>query len=233
MSLWLVTGEPSRPSVSKPQGRGLFRRESLKRLAIVGAGGHGKVVAETAEFCGWQHIEFFDDNWPARTANSHWAITGDISLLLRRMAEFDGVVVAIGSNSVRHSKSIELENGGARLTTLVHPSATVSPRARIGAGSVVFAGVVVNVDATVGQGAILNTGCSIDHDCHLESFVHISPGARLAGGVAVGDLSWVGIGATVIQSVRIGKKVTVGAGAVVVGEVADLLTVVGVPAKAL
>jgi sugar O-acyltransferase (sialic acid O-acetyltransferase NeuD family) len=205
----------------------------LKRLAIVGAGGHGKVVAETAEYCGWQQIEFFDDNWPARTANGYWAISGDMSMLLSRMAEFDGVVVAIGSNSVRHSKSIELVGAGAHLVTLVHPSATVSPRAMIGAGSVVFAGVVVNVDAIVGQGAILNTGCSIDHDCHLESFVHISPGARLAGGVVIGELSWVGMGATVIQSVRVGKKVTVGAGAVVVGEVADLLTVAGVPAKVL
>jgi len=205
----------------------------LNRLAILGAGGHGKVVADTAESCGWQRIEFFDDDWPSRAVNGAWEITGDMSLLLSRIAEFDGVIVAIGSNSVRLSKSDELEKAGARLATLVHPSATVSPRATIGAGSVIFAGVVVNVDARIGRGAILNTGCSIDHDCQLASFTHISPGARLAGGVLVGDLSWVGIGATVIQSIQIGKKVIVGAGAAVVGDVADLLTVVGVPAKAM
>ncbi|WP_455884522.1 acetyltransferase [Pseudomonas spelaei] len=205
----------------------------MKRLAILGAGGHGKVVADTAESCGWQSIEFFDDDWPSRAENGAWAIKGDMSLLLSKIAEFDGVIVAIGSNSVRLSKSDELEKAGARLATLVHPSATVSSRATIGAGSVVFAGAVVNIDARIGRGAILNTGCSIDHDCQLAGFTHISPGARLAGGVLVGDLSWVGTGAIVIQSIRIGKEVIVGAGAAVIRDVADSLTVVGVPAKAL
>lgn len=205
----------------------------MKRLAILGAGGHGKVVADTAESCGWQCVEFFGDEWPARTMNGYWPISGNTASLLSRVREFDGVIVAIGSNSVRLSKAEELEAAGALLVTLVHPSAVISPRAVIGTGSVVFAGVVVNVGARIGRGAILNTGCSVDHDCQLGSFTHISPGARLAGGVQVGDLSWVGIGASVKQSIRIGQKVVVGAGSAVVSDIADSLTVVGVPAKAL
>lgn len=205
----------------------------MKRLAILGAGGHGKVVADTAESCGWQSIEFFGDDWPARTLNGYWPITGDTASLLSRVAEFDGIIVAIGSNSVRLAKVEALEAAGAQLATLVHPSAVISPRALIGAGSVVFAGVVINVDARVGRGAILNTGCSVDHDCQLGDFTHISPGARLAGGVQVGDLSWVGIGASVKQSIQIGQKVIVGAGSAVVSDIADALTVVGVPAKVL
>jgi sugar O-acyltransferase (sialic acid O-acetyltransferase NeuD family) len=115
--------------------------------------------------------------------------------------------------------------------TLVHPAATVSRYAVIGEGTVVFAGAVVNAGARIGTAAILNTSCSIDHDCLLDDAVHISPGARLAGGVQVGDLSWVGIGASGRQLISIGQRVVVGAGSAVVSEIPDDLTVAGVPAQ--
>ena len=205
----------------------------MKRLAILGASGHGKVVADTAECCGWQTIEFFDDAWPERQHNGSWAVVGDTAALHERLQMFDGVVVAIGNNAIRYSKLLELEVAGACLCSLVHPAATVSRHAVLEKGTVVFAQAVVNADVRIGLGSILNTGCSVDHDCSLGAAVHISPGARLAGGVSVGDLSWVGIGASVRQSVRIGAQVVVGAGAAVTTDVADALTVVGVPARAL
>lgn len=205
----------------------------MKRLAILGASGHGKVVADTAECCGWQVVEFFDDAWPQRQGNGAWPVVGDTAQLLARLAQFDGVLVAIGNNRIRQAKLLELQAAGACLATLIHPSATLSRHARLGDGSVMFAGAVVNADALVGMGAILNTGCSVDHDCLLGDAVHVSPGARLAGGVRVGDLSWVGIGASVRQLVCIGSGVQVGAGAAVVADVADGLTVAGVPARVL
>lgn len=205
----------------------------MKRLAILGASGHGKVVAETAERCGWQVIEFFDDAWPQTTLNGVWSVVGDSSSLKGALHTYDGVLVAIGNNSIRHRKLLDLEQAGARLCTLIDPSATVSRYALLEAGSVVFASVVVNADARIGLGAILNTGCSVDHDCVLGAAVHISPGARLAGGVRVGDLSWVGIGASVRQLVEIGRHATVGAGSAVVSDVADSITVAGVPARIL
>ncbi|ROM90400.1 acetyltransferase [Pseudomonas brassicacearum] len=203
----------------------------MKRLAILGAGGHGKVVADTAECCGWEHVDFFADGWPAQVTNGSWSVVGDTSLLIEQLSHYDGVVVAIGQNSIRKAKLDELAQIGAPLVSLVHPAATVSRRASIGLGSVVFAGVVVNADAVIGPGAILNTGCSVDHDCVLGECVHVSPGARLAGGVRVGNLSWIGIGASVRQLIRIGAGVTVGAGAVAVSDVEDSVTVLGVPAK--
>lgn len=205
----------------------------MKRLAILGASGHGKVVADTAECCGWQTIEFFDDAWPERQHNGSWAVVGDTAALHERLQMFDGVVVAIGNNVIRYSKLLELEAAGACLCSLVHPAATVSRYAVLEKGTVVFAQAVVNADVHIGLGGILNTGCSVDHDCVLGAAVHISPGARLAGGVNVGNLSWVGIGASVRQLVRIGAQVVVGAGAAVTTDVADALTVVGVPARAL
>jgi sugar O-acyltransferase (sialic acid O-acetyltransferase NeuD family) len=205
----------------------------VNRLAILGASGHGKVVADTAERCGWKFIEFFDDAWPQSTHNGAWSVVGDTASLKSTLHNYDGVLVAIGNNRIRHCKLLELEEAGALLCTLVHPAATVSRYALLESGSVVFANAVVNADARIGLGAILNTGCSVDHDCVLGAAVHISPGARLAGGVRVGDLSWVGIGASVRQLVQIGRQATIGAGSAVVSDVADLLTVAGVPARIL
>ncbi|UAW99472.1 acetyltransferase [Halopseudomonas nanhaiensis] len=205
----------------------------MKRLAILGASGHGKVIADCAEVCGWETVIFFDDAWPAKRSISRWSVEGDMAALLKRLSDFDGVLVAIGNNAVRQSKLTALAQHGAKLTTLVHPSALVSRSARVGVGSVVLGGVVINVDASIGMGAIINTGATVDHDCVLGIAVHISPGAHLAGGVVIGDQSWLGIGSCVRQLVRIGSGVTVGAGAAVVSDVADACTVVGVPARVL
>jgi len=203
----------------------------MKRLAILGASGHGKVVADAAECCGWDSVVFFDDAWPERARNGVWRVAGRTVDLLESLGNFDGVVVAIGNNAIRYAKMDLLRKAGGVLPTIIHPSAVVSRYAALGEGSVVFAGAVVNVDAKVGCGAILNTGCSIDHDCVLGDAVHVSPGARLAGGVCVGDLSWVGIGASVRQLVRIGARAMVGAGAAVVSDLPDDVTAMGVPAR--
>lgn len=203
----------------------------MKRLAILGAGGHGRVVAEVAEATGWSNIDFFDDTGSDQFRNAHWPVVGGTSSLLEKLHTYSGVFVAIGNNRVREEKLLLLSNYQARLVTLVHPTAVISSYASVGVGTVVMPGVVVNVGAVIGEGVILNTGCSVDHDCVVGNCVHISPGARLAGGVAVGERSWVGIGASVIQQVSIGRDVMVGAGAVVINPVPDSVTVIGVPAR--
>ena len=202
-----------------------------RRLAILGASGHGKVVADCAELCGWQSIRFFDDAWPELSDNGSWAIKGNADDLLSSVADFDGVLVAIGNNRIRCEKLQVLRQAGANLVSLVHPSAVVSRYATVGEGVVIFAGAVVNVDSRIGDGVIINTSASVDHDCVLAEGVHISPGVRLAGGVTIGERSWIGIGASVRQLVSVGADVVVGAGAAVVNDVGDGLTVVGVPAR--
>lgn len=205
----------------------------MKRLAILGASGHGKVLADIAQSCGWREVVFYDDAWPARQLNAHWPIVGDSAALFAHLSAVDGTIVGIGNNQVRHDKQRLLAAAGAPLVSLIHPQAVISRHSTIGVGSVVMAGVVVNIDSRIGDGVILNTGCSVDHDNLLGDFVHLSPGARLAGGVTVGDLSWVGIGACIRQMIQIGSRVVIGAGAVVVKPVADGITAVGVPARSL
>lgn len=203
------------------------------RLAILGASGHGKVVADTAIAAGWSDVVFFDDGWPGVSQNGVWSVVGGTQQLTSRLNEYDGVIVGIGNCEVRGSKHQLLKSAGARFATIVHPRAWVSPHAQVGDGCVVMAGAVVNIDARIGDAGIVNTGATIDHDCVLDEAVHISPGAHLSGNVHVGARSWVGVGAAVRQGLAIGADVMVGAGAVVVKPVPNGATVVGNPARPL
>ncbi len=205
----------------------------MKRLALLGASGHGKVVADAALASGWDAVEFFDDAWPQCQSNGPWPVSGDSVALLARLGEFQGVIVSIGDCTVRWAKHQTLQTAGAPMATVVHPKAVVSRYAVLGVGTVVMGGTVVNIGAVVGQASIINTGATVDHDCRLGDAVHICPGAHLSGNVQVGNGSWVGVGAAVKQCMILGERVMVGAGAVVVQAVPDGLTVVGNPAAPL
>lgn len=205
----------------------------LGRLAILGASGHGKVVADAAEAAGWQEVVFFDDAWPVVVKNGLWDVVGATCDLLMGLADFDGVVVAIGNNIIRQDKLDALQIAGGKLVSVVHPNAVVSRYASVGVGSVIFAGAIVNAEASVGVGAILNTNSVVEHDCMLGRGCHVSPGAVLAGGVMISDGVWVGANATIRQLVRVGDGAMVGMSAVVTNDVAPGTTVVGNPARPL
>jgi len=202
----------------------------MKKLAIIGAGGHGKVVADSAEQSGWDKIEFFDDNWPKLQLNHFWPVTGNLVSLFKRASEFDGLILAIGNNRLRLALSEKLIDKKFQLVKIIHPTAVISKYTEIGPGTVVFAGSIINPGTKIGVAAIINTGATVDHDCVLGDGVHISPGAHLAGGVTVGDCSWIGIGSCVRQQIVIGNEVIIGAGASVVKNIPNGKIVTGVPA---
>ncbi len=191
----------------------------MNRLIIIGAGGHGRVVADASSV----PAVFLDED------TSLEGVVGTPSELSNVSTKEDGIVVAIGDNSTR----LQMLGGIKQATTIVHESSVVGNAVTLGVGTVVFAGAVINAYATLGKGCIVNTGATVDHDCQLADGVHISPGANLGGNVTVGECSWIGIGACVKNGVTIGKNVIVGAGAAVVQDVPDNVTVVGVPAKEL
>ena len=206
----------------------------MSALLILAAGGHAKVVAETALAVGAaSRIAFLDDR--PLSSVLRFPVLGPFSYALEPSIkdQFPAAVVAIGHPITRLRWLAQLRAAGFQLPLLVHPTAWISPSAQIGPGSVVFAQAAVQAQVVIGSGAILNTGCSVDHDTQLSDGVHICPGARLAGEVQVGERSWIGIGASVIQQVRIGSDVTVGAGSSVIRDLPDGVTAVGVPARVL
>ncbi|MDH5424071.1 MAG: acetyltransferase [Gammaproteobacteria bacterium] len=203
----------------------------MKRLAVLGASGHGKVVADCATVSGWEKIVFYDDAWPEYKVNGVWAVVGNTDTLLNELSQYDGVIVAIGDNATRLKKMTELASKDAKLVNIIHPSAVMSRYVTLGIGSVVMPKAVINVDAVLGNSCIINTGATIDHDCSLGDGVHVSPGANIAGGVVIGNCAWLGIGSSVRQLVNIGEHTVVGAGAVVVNDIEAHTVVTGVPAK--
>ncbi|CAG34758.1 acetyltransferase [Desulfotalea psychrophila] len=205
----------------------------MKKLAILGASGHGKVVADIALCSGWDDVVFFDDAWPQKSSLGPWQIVGDSADLIGSLAQYQGCVVAIGDNIIRYQKQKVLMSVEADLVSLVHPRAVVSPYAILGVGTVVMAGAILNPFAQIGDACIVNTGAIVEHDCQLADAVHLSPQVALAGGVCVGVASWLGIGSSVKQLVNIGAHVMVGAGSVVLADIADNSVVAGVPARPL
>lgn len=203
----------------------------MKRLAIYGASGHGKVVAEIAELNGWQEVVFFDQVAGDIEQNGVWPVEGDFEYMLNHKSDFDAAIVAIGNNQIRTDKSELLRASEMDLATLIHPSAMISRHSTVGKGSVIMANAVVNPFAAIGDHVIVNTGAIVEHDCRIENGVHICPGVSLAGEVSVGQGAWVGIGATVIQRCCIGEQSIIGAGSVVIEDIPSHATACGVPTK--
>lgn len=197
----------------------------MNRLIVIGASGHGKVVADIAKRNGYHDIVFLDNNTEV-TSCAGYPVLGSDDLL--NTLEGD-VFVAIGNPRVR--KRLMEQHNERLFPVLIHPSATISDNVVIGSGSVVVAGAVINPDAKIGSGCIVNTCSSIDHDCIVEDYSHIAVGAHLAGAVTIGECTWIGAGATVSNNITICDNCMIGAGAVVVHDICDPGTYVGVPVR--
>ncbi|WP_211185170.1 acetyltransferase [Pseudoalteromonas arctica] len=202
------------------------------KLAVVGASGHGKVIADIAEQLGFI-VNFYDDAYPSKTYIEHWPIHGtcaDLIALNNTSTTPNDVVVAIGNNNIRQQKIQLLQQNGFNLITLIAPTAVISQYATIAQGSVVFAGAIINAFANIGIGCIVNTSAIIEHDCAIGDFTHICPNTALAGGVIIGSKSWVGIGSQIKQLIVIGDNCMIGAGSTVIKNIPDNVTAFGSPA---
>lgn len=194
-------------------------RQYKRRLLIIGASGHGRVCADVAEKMKlWDEIVFADDNPPATFP---YQIIGGSNI------EWDeDSFIGIGNGVIREKLSKD-----RKLVTLIHPNAVIGDRVKIGLGTVVMAGAVINTDAEIGNNVIINTCASVDHDCVVDDFVHVSVGTHLCGTVHVNSHTWLGAGATVKNNVNICGGCMIGAGAVVIKDIEEEGTYVGVPAN--
>ncbi len=210
-------------------------RQHARRVVILGAGGHGRVVLDILlQTRHHEIIGFLDSNADIQGRRIDGVpVLGGISDLedIAQSVGIDGVIIAIGDNGTRRGLARRIEQAGIPLISAVHPSATIAHNATIGRNVVIAAGVVVCANCQIGDSVILNTGCIIDHQTMIGEGSHICPGVRIAGRVKVEPGVFVGIGATVIPKVTLGCESIIGAGTVVLEDVLPMATVVGVPGR--
>ena len=187
-----------------------------KKVIIIGAGGHGKVVADIVEKSGDTVYGFLDDGCDERSEFLGFPFLGKTDDCEKYINEAE-FVIAIGKADIRDKTAQRLK--GAKLYTAVHPSAVISSNA------------VVNPGSRIGRHCIINTGAIVEHDDVVEDFAHISVGAKLAGNVHIGKYTWGGIGAVVSNNLSVCGRCMIRAGAVVVDNITVSGNYQGLPAK--
>ena len=191
-----------------------------KKLAIIGAGGHGKVIGEIALLNQYEVINFFD-NQVNEINEFPFKISGNLEQLNDHLKNYDFFFVAIGDNKIRHYYMSWLNKKKVKIACLIHPKSIVSEFSSLGAGTCVMANAVVNPGTLIKEGVIINTSSSIDHDCLIEDYVHISPNCSLSGNVSVGKFTHLGTGTSVHPGINIGNKVNTGVGSKVFKDILD------------
>lgn len=194
-------------------------------MYLFGASGHGKVITDILNANGIDVQAYVDDNREIEECYGN--------RVLHDATGLSPIIVSVGANNVRKEivKRLIFGNHNIEFGIAIHPSAVISPSAKIGEGTVVMAGAVINACAVIGRHCIVNTGATVDHDCVIEDYCHIAPGVNVSGSVHIGECTWIGVGSCVIQCVEIGKNCMIGAGSVVVRNIPDGVTAYGNPAR--
>ena len=191
-----------------------------KKIAIIGAGGHGKVVGEIALLNQYKTIDFFDDQI-YQIKNFPFKIIGNLELLKKNIKNYDNFFVAIGDNKIRFDKISWVKNEKKNIVKLIHPKSTISQFSSIELGSCVMANAVINAGTYIKEGVIINTSSSIDHDCLIEDYAHISPNCSLSGNVNVGKFCHLGAGTSVHPGINVGQNVKTGVGSKIYKDILD------------
>lgn len=201
-----------------------------KKVVILGASGHAKVIADIVKKNNDLLIGFLDDNLEIQNKIifDSKKVLGTIEDVYKYSDCY--FIIGIGNNKFR--KMISNKYSKLKWYTAIHPNAVIANEVEIDEGTVIMAGTVINTGTKIGKHCIVNTSSSLDHDNILEDYVHISPGSHLAGTVIVGEETWICSGVTVVNNINIGKNNIIGAGATVIKSILEENgTYVGIPVE--
>lgn len=176
----------------------------MRRLVVVGAGGHGRSVAEAVLASGeFELVGFLDDAYPELSQVWGFPVLGSVADLSNLPVNAKYVIVAIGANQLRKTLCAGLRLAGFELASVIHPRAIVSPSAIVGLGAAIMAGAVVGTEAQLGEGVIVNCGAVVDHHCVVGDFAHLGVSAAMAGGSVLGAGAWMQAGSALGYGVTI------------------------------
>lgn len=222
-----------------PQGADPRGAVTPRALVIVGGGEHARVVADAARSRPdlWHLTGFTDPAVDAAGAGIGLVHLGDDDAFATDLATTPGgdrpaLVLGFGARLDARRRAAITFGAEADWATVVHATAWVSPSAVIEPGAVVLAGAIVNAGARVGAHAIVNSGAIVEHDVVVGPGAHLGPGVVVGGATRIGEEAMIGLGAALRDHISIGRRTVIGMGAVVVADVGDDMTVVGVPAHA-
>lgn len=195
----------------------------MNKIAIYGASGHGKVVANIAKLNGYKDIIYIDDGIDEFLS---------FESFLQKNLKIP-IALGVGNNQIRAKVYKKCIDNALEIKTLIHPNAVISDNILIDEGTVIMSNVVINIDTVIGKCCIINTSSVIEHDNIIGDFVHISPQVACAGDVKIGNYSHIGIGSCIIQGITIGSHSIIGAGSVVVKNFSNKILAYGNPCKTI
>ena len=211
-------------------------KNPLKPIAIFGAGGFGIEVAMLIEQINgvspvWDLIGFFDDSVEVGMDINGYRVIGGVKEVNRWPDELH-LVFALGLPRIKKTVYQAIENDRIRYPIIIHPSVITgkSGYVEIGEGSIICAGTIITTNIVIGRHVILNLACTVGHETKIGDFSSFMPACNISGEVNIGEATFWGTGAKIINRKKVGNNVTVGAGAVVIADLGDDLTAVGVPA---
>jgi len=203
----------------------------MKKVIVIGAGNHAKVVIDILEEQNENIIGLLDDN-----VNNEYMLGYEV---LGKISEFEKFkedcffIVSIGNNKIREKFYSILAKSKCKLISAIHECNSISKYAKLGKGLIINSGVSIHPDVTIGTGTIIGMNATISHDCYVGNYVHIDPGVHLTGEVQISDCVEIGTGAVVIPRKKIGRNTIIGAGSVIISDIPEYSVAVGVPAKVI
>lgn len=200
-------------------------------IFLLGAGGHCRACVDVVESTGAFNIVGIVEAEGAETSDVFGYPIIGVDHSLEEFAErYDFALVAVGqikSSRIRAGLYQKAKSLGANFATVVSPTAYLSKRAVLGAGSIVMHKSVVNCGVEVGENCIINSRALLEHDTSIGDHCHISTSATVNGGVKIGVGTFIGSGAILREGIKIGNGCIIGAGAMVMQDVSDNSVVKG------
>ena len=209
---------------------------NMKDLVIVGTGGVGKETALIVEDINeisqeWNLLGFIDDNKEliGKEINGY-KVLGDREFLNNFDKEVY-VVIAIADYCIKEELVKYLTNKNIQYATLIHPSVKINRSISIGKGCIIYQNVIMTVNINIGNHVIISPKCGIGHDSLIEDYVTVLWNVNISGSERIRQGVTLGSGCTIIQGLEIGRGSFVGAGAVVIRDIDESKTAVGVPTR--
>ena len=207
----------------------------MDKIVIIGASGHAKVIIDAIELESKFEIFGFIDSYKNESDGIfkyNILITENFIPELVKQGINKGII-AIGENSVRKKiyDKIKKMSPSFSFITVIHPSAVISPYARIGKGSVILTAAKVNADAVVGKHCVINTNASLGHDAVMKDFSSLAPSAVIGGGTNIGLQSAICMSTTIVQNINVGDHTVIGASSLVLTDIPSKVLAYGTPAS--